>query len=132
MNTENLPCKLSDEELRLRGKKLATLWAEIAQIETRKKVAMQEFKQEIESREADCLTLVKQINEGQEWREVQIEEVKDWEASSVRTIRIDTGEMVNVRAMTPRETQRHLEFPTLAPVEVEMTEQINKPQEAVG
>lgn len=110
MQTKTLPCQLTEEEIRLRGLRLATLRSEIGDIEIEKKAANQEFKERIESREKQCGTLVKQITSGQEYREVIIEEVKDWESQSVRTIRVDTGETVEVRAMTPRELQRPIPF----------------------
>lgn len=52
--------------------------------------------------------LTKQLNSKQEWRDVQIEERKDWVSQEVITYRLDTGEEIDRRPMTPRETQRPL------------------------
>lgn len=110
MQTKTLPCQLTEEEIRLRGLRLATLRSEIGDIEIEKKAANQEFKERIESREKQCGTLVKQITSGQEYREVIVKDVEDFDKQQVCTIRVDTGDTVEVRAMTPHELQRPIPF----------------------
>lgn len=110
MNTRSLAVKLTDQEVQIRGQRLASLRAEIGEIEHKKKVVNQELKGEIESREKECASLVRQITSGQEYRGVIVKEVENWDAQTVNTIRVDTGGTVDIRAMTPKELQRPIPF----------------------
>lgn len=110
MLTKRLPVKLTDEELRLRGENLAAFEKQIGELEAEKKSSNDNFKSKIEACELEIERLVTQITERQELRDVQIEEIKDWDNQQVRTIRVDTQETVDVRPMTPNELSRPLPF----------------------
>lgn len=111
MITRKLPVKLTNEEVRLRGKRLAALQAEIASLETKKKAAADDFKSQIGERETEMSRLTREINEERELRDVQVTEEKNWELGEVHLIRLDTGEVVEIRPMTPQELKRPSLFP---------------------
>lgn len=108
MLTEILPVKLTNDELRERGERLAGLLEEIATEEAEKKAANDMAKDVIERLETKAYMLARVIRSRQEDREVQVDEVEDLEAKEFRTVRIDTGETVHRRRMTPEELQRPL------------------------
>lgn len=110
MLTEKLACDLTPEEIRLRGKEAARLTRAIAKIEIKAKHKASEYKEEIKRLRKQHERLTEEIHTEQEYRDVQIEERKDWTAQRVETIRLDTDEVINTRPMTPQELQRPIPF----------------------
>jgi hypothetical protein len=117
MITRKLPVKLTREEIHHRGKRLAVLEAEITDLEFEKKEAAGNFKSLIEGRKTEVGRRTREINEEQEYRQVEIIEQKDWDTREVLTIRKDTGEVVEARPMTPEERQRPIPFNTPRPAD---------------
>jgi hypothetical protein len=108
MLTEILPVVLTDDEVRERGIKLAGVLQDIGREEFSKKSFNEGVKGRVDALESEADKLVTVIRAGKEDREVQVEEQKDYKAQEVRTVRLDTGEVIHHRAMTPRELQRPL------------------------
>jgi len=133
MITRKLPVKLTREEVHHRGKRLATIEAEISDIEFEKKEVNADFKSKLEGRKTEIARLTREINEEAEYRQVQIIEQKDWDTREVLTIRQDTGEVIEARPMTPEERQRPIPFNTPRPADEfvgavmdEVADQINE------
>jgi len=110
MITRRLPVKLNREEVRLKGKRLAILEAEIESLEGEKKAVVDDFKSKIEGRKAEIQSLSRQVNEEQEYRQVEVVERKDWDELTVDTVRTDTGDIIESRPMTTSERQRPIPF----------------------
>lgn len=126
MLTEILPVKLTETEIRERGIKLAGVLQDIGKEETAKKDAASAAKSRIDLLETEATKIAFAIRAGQEDREIQVEEQKDYEAQEVRTARLDTGEIVHRRAMTPKELQRPL------PIEEARSKKKTGPKEVRG
>lgn len=110
MLTRKLPVKLTKEEIRLKGKRLATLEAEVETLEDEKKAKADDFKSKINARRTEILGLTREINEEREYRQVEVAEQKDYDLMEVQIVRKDTLEVVEARPMTPQERNRPLPF----------------------
>lgn len=108
MLTQLLPVKLTETEIKERGRKLAHLYEEIEIAEIGKAAAARASKDRIETLQAEAGAIARVIRSGQEDREVQVQEEKDYSEGVCRMKRLDTGEVVETRAMTPQELQRPL------------------------
>jgi len=128
MNTRQLPCALTEDQIRERGIKLAGFEKELETIKLEKKAANASFKEKEEAINEEKAKLVQEINSRTEWRDVVVTEEKNYEKKEAYTIRTDTGEIVQTRALHPNEMQRPL---PIRPSEAinqaleEVTEQIN-------
>jgi hypothetical protein len=111
MLTKKLPVMLTDEEIRLRGQELASLTKRYGELEREKKENADVYKSQLETCKLRATKLTEEITSGQEDRDVQIEERKDWDRQQVLTIRLDTYQTVDVRAMTPQELRRPMALP---------------------
>lgn len=108
LKTMKLPVKLTHEEVRLKGEKIARLLKEKETLEEKRKDVAKRLKDEIVELDEDVTQLRDEVREHREIRDVQVEDVKDWSARIVRTTRMDTGETVASRPMSPAELQQHL------------------------
>lgn len=106
MRTQRLPVKLTTEEVRLRGIQMAGLENQFEEASAEAKQSAKAFKDSLESLRHSILKLTDQISSGKEYRDVQVEERKDWDTQEVLTIRLDTYEVVDRRPMTPNELSR--------------------------
>ena len=103
METKILPVRLTDLELLERGQRVAELLRQVSEIEEEKKATNSDFKARIEEREGELHDLGSQIRNKAEQREVEVMRQADEEAGIESTIRVDTGEVIGTRAMTPTE-----------------------------
>lgn len=117
MLTETLPVKLTDSQILERGQQLARVHLQLADEEVEKEAINDLHKERVGALEAEASVLARAIRAGQEDREVQVEEQEDLEAREVRTVRLDTGEIVHRQAMTPQDLQRPLLVLTQDPSE---------------
>ncbi len=108
MKTERLSCKLTDTEIRERGEQLADLRKQIAEVEATKKNTAENFKSQIITLVTRADDVTEEINTKSEVRDVEVTEEKDYDKKQAYTIRLDTGESVRTRALTPQELQRPL------------------------
>lgn len=105
---EDLPVTLSDEDIRVRGRELARAAAEVQRAELRKAQIMATCKSEIEVHSTEMSRLTEIVNNGWEFRQVEVEEVHDFSSNRVAYVRTDTAELLRERPMTPEERQRPL------------------------
>ena len=108
MPTRMLPCKLTDAELLSRGREAAELLARRRQAEADKKDQMSAIKATMDGLEADITRVIKELQSGEQYREVAVDVDKDYRRKLVTTVRKDTGEIVEERGMTPAELQLEL------------------------
>jgi len=106
--TKNLACKLTDTELKEFGRKLATKCEDIASEESRQKDQKSEMKARLDGMEAERTSLAIVVRRQEEQRDVEVEEVFDYELGKVTQTRLDTGEEIRVRPMTNEERQQPL------------------------
>ena len=100
-----LPCVLTDVELQLAGKNLASTVRDIVKVKDRKSTANAGFKKEMEELQQQQREFSELVNTGIEERQVDCEEVFDYDKNMVRTARIDTGEQLSEREMTAAERE---------------------------
>lgn len=110
-NTKNLPVPLTDEEYMVRSKELAEQVQALEKIESDKKVVANQFKGEIDAVAAKISHLAKIVKERREWREVEVNEVRNYDRMTMDTVRLDTGEVVSYRDMTSQERNPSLFAP---------------------
>jgi hypothetical protein len=109
-STMPLEVKLTEEELLAKGILLAETTQEIEDLENKKKIIAAEYKTHIDTKSIEAREISTIIKQGFEIRPVEVVERKYYDDQRVVTIRIDTGETVTPRAMTPAERQEPLPF----------------------
>lgn len=102
--TEDLPCKLSGEELAEEAQKLTDLLVEIESLEGKKKAVASDFKGKIDALKARVKELTGVVTHG-EVREVECQWDYDWENATKALIRLDTEEEVRVVPVTEEDRQ---------------------------
>lgn len=104
----DLPCELTEAERLLRGSELARAQRELGKIESRKKSAVADYKAQAEAIELRIALLARVVDEGVENRPVECRLDEDRNAATMKTVRVDTGEVVLSRPMTEAERQSRL------------------------
>ena len=110
MPTQSLPVKLTDDELIIRGNELSAHVQDLEEVAGRKKLAMNSFKEEIEKVEELIQSVARVVRKREEYREVEVREVKNMERLTMGTIRLDTMEVVSYRDLKGHERNLNL-FP---------------------
>lgn len=110
MNTQHLPVRLTTDELLLRSDELAKTIRERDEAERAMKSAQATAKRKIDLLELDITRLAEVVRDRQENRPVEAREIKNWDRLTMDTIRLDTGEIVGSRSMSPSERNASL-FP---------------------
>jgi hypothetical protein len=105
METQRLPCKLTQQQLDERRDKMAEQIERLATLEAAKKDAAAQAKAKIEALELELATIAYEVKTRSEIREVEVRREKDYQEGIEETIRQDTGEIVATRVMTPQERQ---------------------------
>lgn len=100
-----LKCLLTEDESREMGGELAQRYSEITDLEDQKKAVTSDFKSRIDAASAEASRIARMISNGYEFREVECEVVQDYEMGEVLIVRLDTGETIERRRMTPEERQ---------------------------
>ena len=100
-----LAVSLTDEEVLEKARSLAHLQQELEAVEQEKKAEAQKFKDRIENIEGTIASRAKEIRDGVEFRNVECELRFDWDTNTARTVRLDTMEVINERAITAAERQ---------------------------
>lgn len=106
--TSSLSCKLTEAEILAYGRDLASKHAEYARIESQFTAMKTEFKGKLEEVEARLATLANRIQSGEEYRDVETLETKNWSVLTVTRTRTDTGEVLESRPMREDEKQQEL------------------------
>jgi hypothetical protein len=107
-DTESLPVKLNDQELRDRAKLLGEKITAKAELEEAKKASASEFKLKIENVDLEIYTLGHVVTKGEEHRPVPVTKRANHERGLVEFVRLDTGEVYSSRAMSHDERQAGL------------------------
>ncbi len=110
MNTQNLPVRLTTDELLMRSDELAKTIRERDEAERNMKSAQATAKRKIDTLELDITRLAEIVRDRQENRPVEVTEVKNWLRLTMDTVRVDTGEIVGSRSMSAYERNEALPF----------------------
>ncbi len=102
---EWLKYTFTEEEKKKISEELAQGVVQKESLELKKKDVVSQIKSEIDAIESRVHTLSRNINQGYEFRNVECEEIKDYETRKVKIYRLDTDEYVRDRNMTPDELQ---------------------------
>ena len=108
METRTLSVQLTKQEIIERStqqaelvKKLEDKEAEKSEVTTRLTSSIKELKRELQ-------LVAQEVRAGQRWAEVEVARQKDIKRGVEETIRTDTGEIIETRALTPAEMQLDL------------------------
>lgn len=107
---KELRCALTDEELLERGQALARALEQMQKREADGKAYAANVKSDIEQYKKEGQRLYHHISEKSEWRQVECEEVHDFDEGKVSLVRLDTGEVVSERRMWDEERQDEIAF----------------------
>lgn len=105
-----LPCRLTYPELDRYRDELARLTTEETEIEERKKEVVSDFKARLDKCSAERRLIARKISTKQEHRQVECRWIRDFDSNRAELIRLDTMEVVDVRALTAEERQQELEL----------------------
>lgn len=106
--TKTLHCRLTDTELLVLGDEMACAMGAVGKLEGDKKQSADDFKAQIEKKYAEISDLAGKVRTKEIDRQVECTVTVDFEARCVRTVRDDTGEVIEERAMTATECQAAL------------------------
>jgi len=113
-NTERstmvLACKLNESEVASYADEAARISLMRDQKEEARVNAQKDAKAEIEGLDGQIREFLRKVRDKSESREVVVETRFEFSENAVRTVRLDTGEIVSERAMTYEERQEQL-FP---------------------
>lgn len=106
--TRNLPCRLTEEELRQRGDALAETVQELAAEESRQTDVKAQMKARLTELEAKQTRFAITISRKEEYRDIQCDLFVNADRGLVDVVRRDTSEVVETRPITDDERQRAL------------------------
>jgi hypothetical protein len=107
---EQLPCKLTGEELLLKSKQLAQLAKDRAALDDERKTAAARIKAAMDEKEAAMHALVDEVHSGEEQRPIECYERPRYPEGMVELVRSDSGAVVRSRPMHPSERQTALDM----------------------
>lgn len=120
MNTRMLECPLDRDQLLQRGQALSECLQMIKGIKDEKKQMNNQFKKRMEKIEITARLLASEIRTQHERRAVEISTVKDYMRKCEETIRLDTGEVIDTRALTLQELQLEFDKPDARVLEMKL------------
>lgn len=106
--TKTLKCQLTDGEFMQRSRSLAYAITRLNVLEEEKAEAMADFKARLKGQMNSVQAIKTVVAEGAEYRQVTCDQVADFTSNKVDTIRLDTGEVVDTRALEAWERQKLL------------------------
>jgi hypothetical protein len=113
--SKSLLCKLTDEQRKDFGIKLATTLEEVQRVEEEKKRNADHYKDRIGGLQATADELRRKVSTGQEWRDVECTVEFDDPTPGIKSVvRIDNGEVVETKAMTDADKQFVLDLDATA------------------
>lgn len=119
--TKVLPVELTEKELLQIGTKMVVAQREGRRLGSEKKSVTDEFKDRIGAQNTIVRACEENIDTGLEHRDVDCEETWNYENGKVETVRKDTGEMVDDRAMSALERQMDIsDIPGASPEEFQL------------
>ena len=108
LQTKMLSCRLTNDEVREYGQKLAVILEDIANEVARQASFKQEMKAAVTGLESQAAALGSKIRRREELRDVEVQPELDFEAGVYRESRIDTGSVIKERPITAEERQEFL------------------------
>lgn len=108
MEIRSLPCKLTETELLERGQRAAGLVDKIAIVEDARKSEAKRAKDEIDRLTGKLSDVCREVRTKTEYRDTEVKREKDYKRGVEETYRLDTGEIVETRTLTPAERQVEL------------------------
>jgi hypothetical protein len=117
VKTRRLPCKLTDQERQFKGDQLVQKMHAMEEAEDLFEVIRDSHKTRIKEFEKEISVLSRVIRERSEERDVEVTEDKDYESKTAKTIRLDTGDVVDSRPLSPQELQRPIPFNPSLPMD---------------
>ena len=108
--TRNLPCKLTNDELRDKADELASTVQAIEGEKSRQDSVKAELKATMAELESRQTRLAQVVSRREEYRDVKVV-VELHENDIVREVREDTGEAIQTRPARDTERQQKMEFP---------------------
>ncbi len=106
--TRELVCSLTDGERRAKGQEIARAIEEISTLEEEKKAATRDLNEQIKTARKHVAELARHLREGSELRIIDCREDPEYRTGTMRIVRSDNGEVVEVRALKPSERQAPL------------------------
>lgn len=106
--TRNLPCRLTDDELRQRGDSLAEVVQELHAEDDRQADVKAQMKARLTELEAKQTRYAIVISRREEYRDVECDLFADTVRGTVDIVRRDTGDTIETRPITEDERQRAL------------------------
>jgi hypothetical protein len=106
--TRPCPVRLTEAEKVSFGEALARETALLAETEDNLAAMRSDFKAKAEEHRAQINRISRIIQNGYESREVPCQEKRNFEENSVIVFRVDTGEIVETRAMTDADRQMEI------------------------
>lgn len=100
---EKLLCPLTPEETATKSAMFVRAVTEAGELEAEAKLAAQEARGKLKEKKKEIEDLRKMLHAGKEERPVRCQEEADVRRNVFRTVRLDTGELVGERVMTPDE-----------------------------
>jgi mannose-6-phosphate isomerase class I len=101
-------CALTQDEQVARGKSLAKVLAEIRNEDSRHAMLKAEMKSTMTAMESERDKFQLIVAGGEELRDVECEDIANYDSGMFERVRFDTGETVYQRALTPEELQMEL------------------------
>ena len=105
---ESLPVGLTPAEVAVKADEHARKRKDFERLTEEKKDAVRRFGEQLKTLDAEITQLATEVKDRSERREVPVRDSHDYASGTVRTIRMDTGEVVRARAMTAAERQRDM------------------------
>jgi hypothetical protein len=115
VETQKLACALTPEDRERKSADLVRLELEESAKKAEKKALVAGVNSELKLLRADIDKLAKELHEGEEVREVEVEAVFDYEAKRVEYKRRDTGVVIDSREMDAFDLQESLPSEDLLP-----------------
>lgn len=107
---QKLPCKLSQSDIDRKTEELVRLEQEEAAKKAEKKATVAERNAQLKQTRASIDQRVKELSDGSELRDVDVEVRFDFKAKVVRYVRLDTGEEVQRRDMDSFDLQENMHY----------------------
>lgn len=96
---------LTPEEIQSKAGELADLMVEYSETESKRKADAASYSARLKSLDTQAQDIAQVIKAGEEERQVECEERRNFETSQIQIIRLDTGALVSERTMTAEEKQ---------------------------
>ena len=105
---ENLKCFLTNEEKQALGSEMAEAVSRRIEHDKNLKSVTASIKSDIAREDSIISSCSEKIRSGYVFRNVECQNVKDFENKKVRTFRMDTGQVIRERDIDPEEMQKDL------------------------